>query len=361
MSQIISRFDQSEAWNCTVVTSDMHVNEKFGNTSSEVEAFAKHVVELEIPDYGSEVPDRAVALGNIYHRIVEYLKENTTDILLLLGDRGESLIATNAAIQMNVPVAHIQAGDISGGVDNIHRHSITKLAHLHFAQTESQAQRVLDLGEEPFRVHNVGAPYIDNVLSDQIPHIDGVLESLKLPSKPFCILLHHSDTYKIQESGMQIKRIISQLKKWDIHTVVVYPCSDPGYGPIVNEIEKLSDNPDFSVFKSIPFKKFLALLANAKFMIGNSSGGILEAPYFDLPFICVGERQKLREMDDNVLQVKADEEAIANAIGQIMSGLFSPQTSGNQRFGNGTASQLIFEIIDKQEYDDEFFQKKITF
>lgn len=361
MSQIIRLFDSSDGWDCTVITSDMHVSNKFGNTNTEVEEFAERVVKIEIPDYGSELFDRATALGAIYLGMVSYFANNKTDLLLLLGDRGETLIASNAAIQMSVPVAHIQAGDISGGLDNIHRHSITKLAHLHFAQTASQAKRVLDLGEEEFRVHNVGAPYIDNVLSSAIPSIDEVVVELDLPQEEFCILLHHSDTYNISGAGEEICLIISELKRIDIHTIVVHPCSDPGYDTIVREIEKLTNLAAFSIFKSIPFQSFLSLLANAKFLIGNSSAGILEAPYFNLPFINVGERQKLREMDDNVLSVGSDRESIAAAIEAVMTGAFSPNTAENRRFGDGKASDRIFRIIDGQVYDDGFFQKRITY
>ena len=260
MSRIIERFDQSEGWQCSVLTSDMHVHNKFGHTAHEVSDFANSVVELPVPEYGSKLEDRAQALGQIYLQVVDYLKKNPVDIVLLLGDRGETLAATFASVEMGVPVAHIQAGDISGGLDNIHRHSITKLAHLHFSQTKLQANRVLSLGEEPQRVHNVGAPYIDNVLSRRIPDIAVVLNELNIPQGKYCIVLQHSDTYAVKESGDQMSMIMRGLDRVNISKIVVYPCSDPGWKEVVDVILEYEGKDGYYTFKSIKFDYFLSLL-----------------------------------------------------------------------------------------------------
>jgi UDP-hydrolysing UDP-N-acetyl-D-glucosamine 2-epimerase len=348
-----------------IIVSDMHLSEKFGSTISEVEGRYEVSAYVDLGEYGDNLIDRTKALGKCIYELSNALEKLKPDLLLLLGDRGETLAAAFCAVEMGVIVGHIQAGDISGGVDDIHRHAITKLSHLHFSQNESQKQRVINLGEIPEHVWNTGAPYIDNVINAQLKPTLEVLNKYDIPfnSEGFYIVLHHSDTYNLKESSKQVNSILKVLSTVSKSKIVIYPCSDPGHIGIIREINKYKNTNDFYMFKSIEALDFLSLLKGAKALIGNSSGGIIEAPYFNLPFVLVGGRQDGRQYGNNVIKVESDyENNIIKALSTIDSDMFAKRMEGDVNlFGDGNASRKIYGAIKNTNLDDKLFRKRIVY
>lgn len=362
MYPLLQMIHNEPSMTLVLVAGDMHLNPLFGETLHEVQNLIEVNYVVDMGAYGGAFVDRGKALARCIDGLLDVLDEEKPDVLLLLGDRGETVAAAFAAVEMGVPVAHIQAGDISGGLDDIHRHAITKLSHLHFAQNESQRQRVIGLGEYPDRVWNTGAPYIDTLLDVPRESKAATLKALDVEDKRYIILLFHPDTYCPEKAGAQMQEIIEAIKQDGRTCICIYPCSDPGYEQIIAALEQLRGNPQFVIKKNVEFKVFVNLLFHADLLIGNSSAGIIEAPYFKLPFVLVGNRQNGRDHCLNVIQVEADTEQILRAMNEAEDSWFREKLEQiGYPFGKGQACKKIFEVLQKTVFDMNLFRKRITF
>jgi UDP-N-acetylglucosamine 2-epimerase (non-hydrolysing)/GDP/UDP-N,N'-diacetylbacillosamine 2-epimerase (hydrolysing) len=363
MLGIMRRIKEDPSLELKIIASDMHLARTFGATIEEVKAFGKVDAVVDLGEYGDAQLDRASALGRLVERLAPVLQEMRPDVLLMLGDRGETLAAALCAVEMGVVVAHIQAGDISGGIDDLHRHAITKLSHLHFSQNEKQRQRVIKLGESPERVWNTGAPYVDNILGAAHPPPPEALASLGLPRDlDYVIVLQHSDTYRPELAYDHARAILAGLDEARQHAIIVYPCSDPGYAGVIKAIEEFQDRPHFHVFRSIEAMTFLGLLAGARALVGNSSAGIIEAPYFEKPFLLVGGRQDGREHAANVRRAQPTPAGVREALASIDDPAYrEAMRKDNRPFGDGHACERIFEVLRDYPIGPELFRKRITY
>jgi UDP-N-acetylglucosamine 2-epimerase (non-hydrolysing)/GDP/UDP-N,N'-diacetylbacillosamine 2-epimerase (hydrolysing) len=363
MLGIMRRIKDDPALELKIIASDMHLAPTFGATIGEVKAFAAVDAVVDLGDYGDAQLDRASALGRLIEKLAPVLHDLRPDVLLMLGDRGETLAAAMCAVEMGVVVAHIQAGDISGGIDDLHRHAITKLSHLHFSQNERQRQRVIKLGEAPDRVWNSGAPYVDNILGAHHPPPADALASLGLPRDlDYVIVLQHSDTYRPELAYDHARAILAGLVEAGQHAIVIYPCSDPGYAGVIRAIEEFADQPLFHVFRSIEALTFLGLLAGARALVGNSSAGIIEAPYFEKPFVLVGGRQDGREHAANVMRAEPTPSGVRKALAAIDEPSYrDAMRKDNRPFGDGHACERIFAVLTDHPLGPELFRKRITY
>jgi GDP/UDP-N,N'-diacetylbacillosamine 2-epimerase (hydrolysing) len=363
MLRIMRLIEADPAMELKVIASDMHLNPTFGATIEEVRSQIPIFKVVDLSSYGDAPLDRAQALGRCVGRLAPVLQELAPDVLLLLGDRGETLAAAMCAVEMGVVVAHIQAGDISGGIDDIHRHAITKLSHLHFSQNERQRQRVIKLGEPPERVWNTGAPYVDSIVRGTFPSTADALASIGLPGDlDYFIVLQHPDTYRPELSRSHAAAILEAVRARLEAKIVIYPCSDPGYAGVIAAIEEITGVPGFHVFRNVESQAFLGLLCGARALIGNSSAGILEAPYLGLPVINIGARQDGREMAANVLCCEGSVEAIRQALARMEEPEFRAGLKADAHpFGDGYASERIFEVLSQFPLDAQLFRKRITY
>lgn len=363
MLRIMKGIDAHPELELKVIVSDMHLNPVFGHTADEVRSLVPIDAQIDLGEYGDSPLDRTMALGRLVESLAPALEKLRPDILLLLGDRGETLAAAMCAVEMGIVVAHIQAGDISGGLDDIHRHATTKLAHLHFSQNERQRERVIRLGEDPARVWASGAPYVDNIIQGGFPSSREALASLGLDfAEPYFIMIHHSDTYRTAESYDQAKAILTALTQRSERAIVLYPCSDPGFKGIFKALDEFKNHERFRFFPNIDFRTFLGLLSGARALVGNSSCGILEAPYFRLPFINVGQRQKNRETSTNVIHAEPNVDAILDALAMADGENFRKSLRKDDHpFGDGNACERIVDVLASTEITPELFCKRITF
>lgn len=365
LTNIIDYFKKDKSFKTTIVLTDMHLKNEFGKTSKEVKKNYKNIISINIGSQSNSNLQRTKSLSTLVNKFANILDKIRPNLVLLLGDRGETLAATFTSIQMGIPVAHIQAGDISGGLDNIHRHAITKLAHLHFSQNENQKKRVINLGEERKRVCNSGAPYIDNVLKSKMPNFNDVCKRLKLnfKKKNYSIILHHSDTYRQSKSYKDMSTILKTIKILNIPSIIIYPCSDPGYVGIIKSIKKFATAKIFKIFKSVEYMDYLCLLQNSSFLIGNSSSGIIEAPYFKTPFLNIGLRQNNRDKCANVVDIEPNTKKILNGFKFIKNNkLFKKKLKSIKKpFGDGNSALRIYKKIKRTKFDKVFFRKGLTF
>lgn len=364
MLGIIERIRADDDMELRVIASDMHLSAVFGRTLNDL--LDRVVVDavVDLGSYGSMPLDRTQALGTCIQKLAPELERLRPDILLLLGDRGETLAAAICAIEMGVVLAHIQAGDISGGLDELHRHAITKLAHLHFAQNDDQRQRVISLGEAPERVWTTGAPYVDNIVNAHYALPEQALASLGLPAdKGFIIVLQHSDTYYPDDAYPHMKATLEAMRHRPERKIIVYPCSDAGYQGVIDAILEVDGEPGFHVFRNIELTTFLGLMRGARALVGNSSAGIIEAPYFHLPFVLIGHRQDGRQVAKNVVYVpEPTPQRILKALDATKESSFARAMAADDRpFGDGAACQRIYEVLKNIEIGPDLFRKRITY
>lgn len=344
---VMGMIDRDPQLELQVIVTDMHLNETFGYTVQEVQRYVRIAEQVSMDQQGDSASDRAAALGRCMTGMASALDRLRPDIVLLLGDRSETLTTAFTCVELGIPVAHVQAGDQSGGLDDIHRGAITKLAHLHFSQNERQARRVVALGEEPWRIFVSGAPYVDRIVNRQFTDAATVRARFDLSSdEPVFVVLQHSDTFEPHNAYAAMKAILEAMTALRGQTVVCYPCSDQGYAGVIRAIEEHTAEPHFRVRQNIDSVDFLGLLAIADVMVGNSSSAIIEAPYFNLPAVNVGKRQEGRDRGANVIDVEPTRETIASGIRQALAPAFRTWLQGQPKpFGDGTASEKIVEVL----------------
>jgi UDP-N-acetylglucosamine 2-epimerase (hydrolysing) len=241
----------------------------------------------------------------------------------------------------NIHTAHIEGGELSGTIDELIRHSVTKLSHIHFVANDEAKKRVIQLGEIESSVFVIGSPDIDVMLSDKIPPMNEVKRWYEIPFDEYAILVYHPVTTEQDLLRRNVKYVIDAVLKSGLKYVVIYPNNDHGTEIILEEYEVLKNNPDFKIFPSMRFEYFLTLLKNSLFIIGNSSAGIRETGVYGVGCINIGTRQKNRGNAVNILNVQDDGNAILEAIKTISGKKFK----NSYKFGDGNSIDKFFKII----------------
>lgn len=364
---LLRLIESDPALDLHIILGDMHTSAEFGSTAKEARTLfpnaALHLIRMGA-GRGDTPEIRAENLGVCMREAARILARIGPDILMVHGDRGEHLAVALAGLTLNIPVTHSQGGDVSGNIDEIIRHAITKLAHIHFPETKQAAQRIARLGEPSWRIHTVGSLYIDRIVKKMYPPPAGVKEKYGIAGwQEYAIVLFHTETFKSRDENYQTaKNIFAALKAEGVPALVIYPCSDPGYEGVIAAIGEIKNDRDFIVYKNIPHLEFLSLMSAARFLIGNSSAGIKEAPYFRLPAINIGERERGRERELNVVDC-------GRSISDIRAAMrFAADNAAFRKklrtcgyhLGDGRASERILAALKKIKKDDRLMQKRIT-
>jgi GDP/UDP-N,N'-diacetylbacillosamine 2-epimerase (hydrolysing) len=345
-----------------LVITDQHMNDYFGRTEREVRQEFNIAGAVDMRQADASPESRACALGTCLEGMARTLAKLRPDICVLYGDRGEVLATAIAATTMNIPIAHLQGGDVSGSLDDPMRHAITKLAHLHFPSTEASAERIRRMGEEPWRIHVVGDNHIDPIIAQAYRTPQEVARELNLDlSKPIIVVLQHSETTAPDASYDQMVETLTAVRDLGHNAVVIYPCSDAGYDGIVTAIKEIAQPPQFHVRVNLDAPWFWGLLSTASVLVGNSSAGLIETPSFRLPAVNVGRRQIGRECAENVLHVGHDRNEILRAIETSLSDEFRAVAAKcRQPFGDGHAGRRIFEILRDVPLDRRLVVKQLV-
>lgn len=330
-----------------IVVSNMHVDERFGNTKGEIE---NDGFEIYDSIYMNIVAPNDVgwtkSLGLLMLQIPDVLNRFKPDIVLLAGDRAETFIFSIASFYSNYFIAHIQAGELSGHKDGMARHAIGKLAHIHLASNYDAKKRLIRLGEPKFRIFQTGAPQLDDIINNNIKSdsIDNIKKKLRINTKKkfaLCILHCSSDDPDIND---YVKLINISLIKKGFFQVWILPNSDSGSEQISLEILKLPKN-ELSIAQNFARANFIELLRNAELLIGNSSCGILEAPAVGLPSINLGLRQKGRVQAKSVFSIlKPNKKNVMDTIDKCLK---IDRKQNFSLFGDGNSSSKICNILEE--------------
>jgi len=340
-----------------LIISGMHLSPEFGLTYKEIDLEGFSAIEKVEILLSSDTPvgvSKAMGLGMI--SFSEALDRLKPDLLVGLGDRFELFALATAALVQNIPIAHIHGGEVtSGAYDDAFRHSITKMSNIHFASTEIYKKRIIQLGENPKTVFNVGALGLDNIKKIKLLSKSELEKSLSFNlDKPFFIVTFHPVTLENNSAEKQTTELLNALEKFkDYKIIITKPNSDNDGRVIIKLIDEFVNKHKDRVksFNSLGQLRYLSSLKYAEMMIGNSSSGIIEMPFFKKPTINIGDRQKGRIFPNSVIQCEPNEKSITNAIKKAIENKskkdFSPSVN---IFGNGNTAKQIKKILIKMDY-----------
>lgn len=317
--------------------------------------------EIDMSVEGGNHYTMTKSLGLFMTSFVDVLKRVRPKWVVLAGDRGEQLMAAVAAAYTYIPVAHIQAGEKSGNIDGVSRHAIGKFAHLHFAANQDAADRLLALGEEPFRVRNVGAPQLDELVENDVAERDELARHFSLPAEgSFLLVVQHPVTEEMHLARGQVEMLVRALRDVDMPKVWILPNNDAG-STVVRQVCIRERTSDVLLFENLTRRHYLGLLKHCSAIVGNSSSGLLEAPTFGTPAVNIGRRQADRVRGINVIDVPFELAAIQGAIAEALS----PQMREKMvdcvnPYGDGRSSQRILDILTSIPIDDRLLVKRLT-
>lgn len=346
-----------------LIVSGAHLSKKFGYTIKEIERNGFEVsekVQMLLPSDDPVSISKSIGLGVIgFAKAYEKIKP---DIILVLGDRFEMLSAVVSAIPLKIPIAHIHGGEeTEGAFDNVIRHSITKMAHIHFTSTKEYAKKIIQMGEESWRVNVVGAPALDNLKYMKI--LDRkVLErelNFKMVPPPLLVTLHPV-TLELDKTEYYIRELLSALKEVNQKIIFTMPNPDTYNSIIRKEILNFSKNyKNCKIFENLGTQIYFNLMKYSIAMVGNSSSGIIEAPSFKLPVVNIGTRQKGRIKARNVIDVGYTKDEIIKGINKALSKTFRDSLKNLKNpYGDGKASKRIVNTLKKIKIDEKLLKKK---
>jgi UDP-hydrolysing UDP-N-acetyl-D-glucosamine 2-epimerase len=344
--------------NLQLLVSGTHLSPEFGETYKQIEKDGFHIDEkIEILLSSNTAVGTAKSMGLGVLGFADALSRLKPDVLIILGDRYEALAAAQTAMILRIPIIHLHGGEITeGAYDDAIRHAITKLSYLHGTSTEEYRQRVIQLGEAPVRVKNIGAIGLDHLKRSIFMSIEELSESLNFPLKqPFFLVTYHPVTLGSEEPEVSFQALLDALDEYPEHQVILtYPNADDGGRRITPILEEYARNNPQRVLAipSLGQVRYLSSVSHATAVIGNSSSGIIEVPAFDVPTVNVGVRQKGRLAAKSVLNAPANKQSIADAI-QVAVTRSYKQTGENVHnpYGQGDASAQVIEMIKSLRFE----------
>jgi UDP-N-acetylglucosamine 2-epimerase (non-hydrolysing)/GDP/UDP-N,N'-diacetylbacillosamine 2-epimerase (hydrolysing) len=347
------------------VITGMHLSPQFAAALKEVEGDGFPVsARVDLEWHGDAAADAARAAGRGILGLVDAFRGLRPEIVLVLGDRVEMFAAAAAAALMGLPLAHLHGGEVTGGVDESLRHSISKLAHLHLAATELSAERLRRMGEEPWRIHVVGAPGLDYIRQLRPLTKEEMARELELdPARPVIIATLHPVLSELELIEWQGREFMEALVSCGEQVVVTYPNLDPGGRRLASVVEEYRGRAGIRIAVNLGQPVYLSLLRWAAAMVGNSSSGLLEAPSFGLPVVNIGSRQQGRERAENVMDVGHGREEILAGLGRALREEEFRQRARACRnpYGDGKSGPRIARLLREAPLGRELLQKRMTY
>ena len=362
---IIRSIQADPSLNLRLIVGGMHLSPQFGLTVRQIEADGLKIDERVVMGLSSDTPDSiAISMGLGVIGFSHAYSNLSPDLLVVIGDRFEVYSAAIAALPFKIPIAHVHGGEVTeGAIDDAIRHSITKLSHLHFVSTEIYKNRIIQMGEEPWRVVVSGAPSLDNFPS--LPNIDAgaFLDQLGLDvDKEFLLVTYHPVTMEVENTEFQIRELLRALE--DVNLPVVFSKANADtYGSVINRElqDHVQTHAETRLVDNLGLPTYANLMNHASAMVGNSSSGIIEAPYFGLPVVNIGNRQKGRVRGENVIDVGYEKSQIVEGISRATSIAFKETIKEVKNpYGEGKAAAIILENIKRYLESDNLLNKKFN-
>lgn len=360
---VLQRIQEDPDLRLHLIVAGMHLSPEFGLTVRAIEEDGFEVGERIEMLLSSDTPEgvaKSMGLGTI--GFAQAYARYRPDILLVLGDRFEMVAAVVAALPFKIPVAHIHGGESTeGSIDEAIRHSITKMSHLHFVATETYARRVIQMGEEPWRVIVSGAPSLDNLRRIRLLSREELQEKYGLDLKaPFLLVTYHPVTLEYEQTEMQVRELLAAMEEIDSPVIFTYPNADTYSRVIIGMIQEFAARrPSAQLVINLGTQGYLSMMQYAAAMVGNSSSGIIEAASFKLPVVNIGNRQLGRVRGKNVIDVGYTRTEILAGIEKALSNEFRTTLSDMVNpYGDGHAAERIVDRLKHVKLNDELLRKR---
>ena len=314
LKSLITILEKQTEFNVHLFVTGMHLLHEYGYTVNEiVNSKFSNITKFDNSADGK----MEMSLSKTIEGFSNYLSDLKPDLVIVHGDRLEALAGAIVSSINNTLVAHIEGGEISGTIDESIRHAISKFSHIHFTSDEESKQRLIKLGENPKNINVIGSPDLDLMNEENMEPINKVKEYYEIPFNNYGIVMFHPVTTEIDCLDDHVSHLCQALISSKKNYIVIYPNNDLGNERIIKKYKKILKNNSFKIFPSLRFEYFLTLLKHSDFLIGNSSCGLREAPFFGVPSINIGTRQKGRSNLSQIINVEPVSEKILKKINQI--------------------------------------------
>lgn len=340
IKSLIEILEADASFEVFIFVTGMHLQEEYGYTLIEIErcgfsnvhTFSNHTHETTMD----------LSLAKTITGLSAYVDAVKPDMIVIHGDRVEALAGAIVGSLNNVLVAHIEGGELSGTIDELIRHATSKMSHIHFVSNDNARNRLIQMGELPESIFAIGSPDVDIMFSDRLPDLVTAKSYYGIPFGRYAVAMFHPVTTEARHMAQYAESFVQALLDDDRDYVIVYPNNDLGSRMILDAYKKLEGNARFRIFPSLRFEYFLTLLKNASFMIGNSSAGVREAPYYGLPVINIGTRQQNRALHADIINTGYGTHEIKAALSTIHSHRHSQPV---QEFGKGDSARQFLECL----------------
>jgi len=343
LKPLIERVRDSQAFRYRIFVTGMHMLSRYGSTAREIEKAGFTGLFHHINQDGAVTSQMDLVLANTIQGLGHYVREFPPDLIVVHGDRLEALAGAAVGALNNTLVAHVEGGELSGTVDELLRHAVSKLSHVHFVANEEARTRLVQMGELPQSVFVVGSPDIDVMLGDSLPDLDEVRRKYEIPFQDYVILMYHPVTTELEKLGRHIEEVAAAIEASGRACVAIFPNNDAGSEMILERLRALAaGRPErVRLIPSMRFEYFLRLLKGASAIVGNSSAGVREAPVYGVPTVNVGTRQLNRVRGGaSVLDVPEDRAAIGQALANLPR-----DCAPSRHFGHGNSAELFLEAL----------------
>ena len=325
-----------------IFVTGMHLDETYGSTVNEIyKSGFKNIYTYKNQD-STEFMDRTLA--KTITGFSNFISEQKPDLIVVHGDRVEALAGAIVGSLNNILGSHIEGGEISGTIDELIRHSVSKLSHLHLVSNTEAKKRLIQMGELESSIYVIGSPDLDLMNPNSLPSLKKVKGYYEIPFIDYAIVMFHPVTTDYKNIKKNAKNFVDVLLKSEENFVVIYPNNDLGTVEILKEYKRLENNSRIKIYPSLRFEYFLRLLKEAKFIIGNSSAGVREAPYYKVPTIDVGSRQNNRSQANSIINVSYSSDEILLAIKQL--NFKKQKTIDITEFGSGKSDKLFLKLLE---------------
>lgn len=357
LKSIITVLLESKKFDVHIFATGMHMNPKYGSTVNEIKKCGFTNIYEFINHTSSSSLDSILAttitgFGN-------YVSQTKPDMIVVHGDRIEALAGALVGSLNNILVSHIEGGEISGSIDELIRHAISKIAHLHFVANKQAKRRLIQMGEDENNVFIIGSPDIDILRLENLPTLKESKTRYEIPYDTYAFVLYHPVTTEMNNLSHHINTLVDSLLESKKNYIVIYPNNDPGTDIILSTYkDRLTNNEQFKIFPSMRFEQFLTLLKNSQFIIGNSSSGIREAPYYGIPVINIGTRQnnRVKENIECIYNCDYDKENILQSINKFSNN--HARYEPIKIFGHGDSDKKFLDIVMQDLIWKTNFQKR---
>lgn len=355
IKSLIQILQKNEEFEPHIFVTGMHMQQEYGFTVLEVEKSGfKNISRFENQTHETTMD---LTLSKTIEGFSPYINQLKPDLIVIHGDRVEALAGAIVGSLNNILVAHIEGGELSGTIDELIRHSVSKLSHIHFVSNIEAKNRLLQMGEIEASIKVIGSPDIDSMFSNNLPNLNTAKKYYDITFSNYAIAMFHPVTTENDLIAEYAENFTNALIESNLNYLVIYPNNDLGSKTILESFKKLENNTRFRVLPSLRFEYFLTLLKNADFIIGNSSAGVREAPYYGVKTINIGTRQLNRVVNKSIINCNYSKSDILKSIKEIDS---MPFFKVNIDFGKGNSAVLFKEILEENSFWNIAKQKQFN-